>query len=237
MKSLQASLLVISMAITLMTSFLLHTKAFAGETLELEQQKPKNDTDVTLLAHPKEFNLTEENSNSEKKKLSLFDLRIPDSEFTNDMHETRDRKLKGHQHLAALTFGLAIASAVTAVIATNKVKNAREARNGRYDSTDGNKFNLHALTAGLTLASYLTTAYYSISAPKSESMEDTEGVKWHKRLAYVHMPAMIIGPILGLKAIDDYKKGKNPTGIAKLHKPIMALGLAALAGAAIVVEF
>ena len=179
----------------------------------------------------------EETQKIEKKELTLFDLRIPEKDFTSEMQDTRSRKLNGHQHLAALTLGLALASAVTAVIATNKMKDARAARNGRFDSTDADKFNLHAMTAGLTLASYLTTAYYSISAPKSDSMEDTQAVKWHKRIAYIHMPAMIIGPLLGLKAIDDYKKGKNPSGIAKLHKPVMALGIAALAGAAIVVEF
>ena len=170
-------------------------------------------------------------------ELSLIDLRIPESEYTKDMQEVRERKLKGHQHLGALTLGLAVASAVTAIIATNKMDDARAARNGVTDRSDGNKFNTHSLVAGLTLASYLTTAYYSISAPKSDSMEDLDSVKWHKRLAYVHFPAMIIGPILGLKAISDYKKGKNPSGIAKLHRPIMAIGIAALAGAAIMVEF
>jgi hypothetical protein len=172
-----------------------------------------------------------------KKKLSLFDLRIPESEYTKEMEDSREKKLHAHPHLGFLTLGLAALAGVTAVIATNKVKKARDGRNGTYDSSDGDKFNTHALMAGLTLASYLTTAYFSISAPKSDAMEDLDSVKWHKRLAYIHVPAMIIGPILGLKAIDDYKKGKNPSGIAKLHKPVMALGLAALIGAAVVVEF
>lgn len=50
------------------------------------------------------------------------------------------------------------------------------------------------------------------------------------------MPVMIIGLFLGLSAIIDYKKGRNPTGIAKLHRPLMLLGAAALAGAVIEVE-
>ena len=172
-----------------------------------------------------------------KKELTLFDLRIPESEFTKDMQEVREKKLNGHKHLAALTLGLTAATIVTAILAKNKVDDDRAARGGRMDKSDADNFNLHVMTAGLTLASYFTTAYFSLSAPKADTMQDLDSVKWHKRLAFVHMPAMIIGPILGLKAIDDYKKGRNPSGIAKLHRPLMILGAAALAGAAIVVEF
>jgi hypothetical protein len=172
-----------------------------------------------------------------KKELSLFDLRIPESEYTKDMQEVREHKLKMHHHLAGLTLGLAAASALTAIIAKHNVDKDRAARGGSYAASDADNFNLHIMTAGLTLASYFTTAYFSISAPKADTMEDTNSVTWHKRLAFVHMPAMIIGPLLGLKAYDDYKKGKNPSGVAKLHKPIMFLGVAALAGAAIAVEF
>ncbi|MBY0413434.1 MAG: hypothetical protein K2Q18_04685 [Bdellovibrionales bacterium] len=172
-----------------------------------------------------------------KKELTLLDLRIPEEKYTSQMQDVRERKLNGHRHLGALTLGLTAATIVTAILAKNKVNDDRAARGGRMDKSDADNFNLHMLTAGVTLASYFTTAYYSISAPKSDSMSDADSVKWHKRFAYVHMPAMIIGPILGLKAIDDYKKGRNPSGAAKLHRPIMILGAAALAGAAIAVEF
>lgn len=172
-----------------------------------------------------------------KKELTLFDLRIPEDQYTKDMQDVRERKLNGHKHLAALTLGLTVATVVTAVLAKNKVDDERAARGGRMEKSDADNFNLHVMTAGLTLASYFTTAYYSMSAPKADTVVDSDSVKWHKRLAFVHMPAMIIGPILGLKAIDDYKKGKNPSGVAKLHRPLMLLGAAALAGAAIVVEF
>lgn len=227
MKIVQSYLLILSM--------ILSSNLIAAESYNLENGTQENkEVDLTLATNPKEFELSKLKT---EKKLTLFDLRIPEKDYTSEMQEVREKKLHGHQHLALLTLGLAAVSAVTAVIATNKMKDARAARNGVMNSTDGDKFNLHALTAGVTLASYLTTAYFSISAPKADTMVDTENVKWHKRLAYIHMPAMIIGPILGMKAIDDYKKGKNPSGIAKLHKPIMALGIAALAGAAIVVEF
>jgi hypothetical protein len=72
----------------------------------------------------------------------------------------------------------------------------------RKDPSDADNFNIHMASVGLTLASYFTTAYFSINAPNSDVMEDIDSVKWHKRLAYVHMSAMVIGPILGLKAME-----------------------------------
>ena len=171
------------------------------------------------------------------KELSWYSLRVPEKDYTKEMQEVREKKLHAHKHLGMLTLGLAAASAVTAVLATNKMKDARSARGGRADKSDADEFNLHVMTAGLTMATYFTTAYFSLSAPKADTTGDTDGVRWHKYFASVHMPAMIIGPLLGLKAISDYKKGQDPSGIAKLHKPIMALGVAALAGAVISVEF
>ncbi len=171
------------------------------------------------------------------KKITMFDLRIPDKDYTEDLNDKRLTKLKAHRHAAALTLGLAAASFVTAVLAKKNVDDDRAARNGRMDASDAKNFNLHMAVAGATLASYFTTAYLSISAPKAESMEDLDQIKWHKRLAFIHMPAMIIGPALGLKAYGDYKHGKNPSGIGKLHKPVMMLGVASLLGAAFVAEF
>ncbi len=176
-------------------------------------------------------------SATSKKELTLLDLRVPEAQYTREMEEVREHKLKIHKHAAGLTLGLAAASVVTAILAKKKVNDDRAARGGRMDSSDSKDFNLHVATAGLTLVSYFTTAYFSISAPKSETMVDSNAVTWHKRLAYIHMPAMIIGPILGLSALNDYKKGRNPSGISKLHVPVMMLGAAALAGAAVVIEF
>lgn len=174
---------------------------------------------------------------SSKKELTLFDLRIPENEYTSDMQDVRLKKLETHEHMGKITLGLAAVSVLTAVIAKRNVNRDRNSRRGRKDPSDADNFNIHMASVGLTLASYFTTAYFSISAPKADVMEDIDSVKWHKRLAYVHMSAMVIGPILGLKAISDYRQGRNPSGIAKLHRPLMLLGVAALAGAAIVVEF
>lgn len=171
------------------------------------------------------------------ENVSLFDLRIPDKDYSEELNDKRNHHLKAHRHAAHATLALAVASFATAFIAKKNVDDDRSARGGRMDASDADNFNLHLITAGVTLASYFTTAYFGITAPKAQSMEDTEQIKWHKRLAFIHMPAMIIGPMFALKAHNDYKKGRNPTGVGKLHRPIMMLGIAALAGAGFVAEF
>lgn len=169
--------------------------------------------------------------------VGLKDLRIPDKDFSEDLIKKREHDLKAHRHAGYATLGLAALSFATAFMAKKEVDDARSARNGRMDASDANKFNLHIMTAGVTLASYFTTAYLGMNAPKAQSMMDTESTAWHKRLAYIHVPAMILGPIFGLKAYNDYKNGKNPRGIGKLHRPTMMLGSAALLGAFFVQEF
>ena len=213
-----------------LTSFLAINPVFAEKGLTPSGANEERE-DMSLIDH--KF----KPENHDEKKLSWFDLRIPESQYTKEMQDERNHKLVMHKHMAGVTLGLVAASILTAVLAKKGVDDDRAARGGRMDRSDADNFNLHVMTAGLTLASYLATAYFSMSAPKADVMMDSEKVKWHKRLAFVHMPAMILGPILGLKAINDYKKGKNPSGIAKLHRPLMLAGAAALVGAAVTIEF
>ncbi len=182
----------------------------------------------------KEPSLIAENK---KESLSLFNLRIPDEAYNEELNQKRLHHLKAHRHGAHATLGLLGLTMATAFMAKKKVDDERSARGGRMSSSDANKFNIHLISASLTLASYFTTAYLGITAPKSESMADSNQITWHKRLAFVHMPAMILGPIFAYKAYSDYKDGKNPSGVGKLHRPLMFLGGAALLGAGIVAEF
>lgn len=54
---------------------------------------------------------------SSKKELTLFDLRIPENEYTSDMQDVRLKKLETHEHMGKITLGLAAVSVLTAVIA------------------------------------------------------------------------------------------------------------------------
>lgn len=221
----------------IMTLLIITCLASCASVFAIEKEMPPAkgatpDEDLTLINH--KFNPEE---SGRKNELSWYDLRIPESQYTAKMQDERNQKLVMHKHMGTVTLGLVAASVLTAVLAKKNLDDDRAARGGRMDKSDADNFNLHILTAGVTLASYLTTAYFSISAPKADVMLDSNKVKWHKRLASVHMPAMILGPIFGMKAISDYKKGKNPSGIGKLHRPLMLAGAAALLGAAITIEF
>ncbi len=169
--------------------------------------------------------------------VGLKDLRIAEKNYSEELNNKRLHDLKAHRHAGYATLGLATLSFATAFMAKKKTDDDRASRSGRMDASDAKNFNLHLGVATLTLASYFTGAYLGINAPKSESMQDIDQIKWHKRLAYIHLPAMILAPILGYKAYSDYKKGQNPNGIGKLHRPVMMLGVASLFGAAFVAEF
>jgi len=175
--------------------------------------------------------------NLNNKELNWFSLRIPESEYTSSHQDQRTFKLKAHKHLAHTTLLLTAGTLVTAVMAKRDINRNRAARGHTMLPQDADELKLHMALAGATLLSYYTTAYFSITAPKSEAMIDSENLKWHKRFSYIHMPGMILAPVLGLMAYNDYKKGKNPTGIAKMHRPVMALTSLALLGAVISIEF
>ncbi len=179
----------------------------------------------------------EASTNEKKAELNWFNLRIPENEYNSNLQDQRIFKLKAHKHMANATLLLATGTFVSAILAKKEIDKNRAARQGLSHRDDAKELNLHMALAGATLISYYTTAYFSITAPKSESMIDTENVKWHKRFSYIHFPGMIMAPILGVMAYQDYKNAKNPSGIAKLHRPIMSLTSLALLGAVISINF
>lgn len=99
------------------------------------------------------------------------------------------------------------------------------------------------LHAGLGIASgvlYMTAASFALLAPELNDNQEknvSNNVKWHKRLAWIHVPALIIGPILGIIANNDYKHGKKPGGLAKLHAPLVTAGFIAYALSASLMTF
>lgn len=126
-----------------------------------------------------------------------------------------------------VTFAFMLLAGATAVIGRNQIDDDRAMRGGAKSSSDASNLNLHMALGGATLASYYTAAYMSLSAPKPRGVEDTKKVSWHKRLAWIHGPAMIAAPILGFLAYQNYKDGKDPEGLGKLHRPVMWAGVAA----------
>lgn len=90
-----------------------------------------------------------------------------------------------------------------------------------------------------TGALYFTTAYYSLTAPKPAGMADKGKVKWHKALAWIHFPAMIITPILGYMYKKHEDEGKKHSSLEKQHTTFAGIlfGSFALSATLMVIEF
>lgn len=162
--------------------------------------------------------------NIQLKDIGIFNSIVPDEEFTPEMLDLRGNRLEWHKRFAHLTTALMLASFGSAYYGRKEIDDARSSRGGMKSADDAKELHLHMGISLLTLLSYSTTAYYSLSAPKPASFSDDSKRSWHKNLAYVHGGSMALAPILGFMAFKKYHDGKNPSGVSKLHRPVMILG-------------
>jgi type 1 fimbria pilin len=90
----------------------------------------------------------------------------------------------------------------------------------------------HMALGSVTGDLYFISAYYAIRAPKIAGTESRGQIRWHKALAWIHGPGMILSPILGAIAFNQKSNGEKVHGIASAHGPV-AIVTAAAYGAAI----
>jgi hypothetical protein len=90
----------------------------------------------------------------------------------------------------------------------------------------------HMALGSVTGDLYFISAYYAIRAPKIAGTESRGQIRWHKALAWIHGPGMILTPILGAIAFNQKSNGEKVHGIASAHGPV-AIVTAAAYGAAI----
>ncbi len=133
--------------------------------------------------------------------------------------ETRHHKLKTHEVLGLTTLGVMSATMLTG-----------------GSAIDSNVHMYLGIASGLL---YYTTAYYSFTAPKPAGIKDRGNIVWHKRLAWIHFPAMVLAPILGYiykKNEEDHKKSSS---LVKQHPTIAGIGFGAfaLSAALMTIEF
>lgn len=133
--------------------------------------------------------------------------------------QERRWKLKNHEMWGLATFGLMTATMFTG--------------GGAMDS------NTHMYLGMATAASYFTTAYLALSAPKPMGVVDKGRIKWHKGLAWVHLPLMLLVPYLGYKYKKDEEDGVKHSSIVKNHSAFAGVlyGSFALSTALMVIEF
>jgi hypothetical protein len=159
--------------------------------------------------------------------LTLEDLGIsPQQTRANPQEQARLNKrshmLQVHQRLGLITTIPLGATVISGFFA-----------GGKRGVTSSSSRDLHAALGSATVGLYAATAYYAIFAPKITGTKTEGPIRFHKALAWVHGPGMILTPILGAMAFNQRSQGEKVHGIAKLHGQVaiitaVAYGLAIL---------
>ena len=154
---------------------------------------------------------------------SLGDLGFPPSATQPNPQQQaqlnrRTRMLKTHQRLGLITTIPLVATVITGSFAGGK-------------ATSSTTRDLHAALGSVTGGLYFTTAYFSIFAPKPPGVQTRGPIRWHKALAWIHGPGMILTPVLGALAFEQKSQGEKVHGIASAHGAVgyvtaIAYGLA-----------
>lgn len=155
---------------------------------------------------------------------SLSDLGLSPEQTQGNAREQalldkRTHMLKIHQRLGLITTIPLIVTVATSLNAGGK-------------STSTASRDLHTALGGLTGDLYFLTAYYAIRAPRVPGTETRGPIRFHKAMAWIHGPGMILTPILGIIAFDQKNNGEKVHGIASAHAPV-AIVTAGAFGAAL----
>lgn len=133
--------------------------------------------------------------------------------------DKRTHMLKIHQRMGLITTIPMVASVITSLNA-----------GGRSEGTASR--DLHVALGALTGDLYGITAYYAIRAPKIPGTQTRGPIRFHKAMAWIHGPGMILTPILGAMAFSQKNNGEKVHGIAAAHGPV-AIVTAGAFGAAL----
>jgi hypothetical protein len=161
---------------------------------------------------------------SSKTEPSLEDLGFPADQTQANAREQalldkRTHMLKIHQRMGLITTVPLIATVATSLNAGGK-------------NTSTASRDLHTALGAVTGDLYFITAYYAIRAPRVPGTETRGPIRFHKAMAWIHGPGMILTPILGAIAFDQKSKGEKVHGIASAHGPV-AIVTAGAFGAAL----
>lgn len=105
--------------------------------------------------------------------------------------------LKTHQRLGLITTIPLVATVITGSFAGGR-------------ATSSTARDVHVGLGSVTGGLYFTTAYFSIFAPKVPGVQMRGPIRWHKALAWIHGPGMILTPVLGTLAFEQ--KSEQPEG-------------------------
>jgi hypothetical protein len=155
---------------------------------------------------------------------SLSDLGFPTEQTKPDpkmqaLLDKRTHMLKVHQRMGLITTVPLLATLLTSVNAGGK-------------STSNTDRTVHTVLGATTADLYFITAYYAIRAPRVPGTKTRGPIRFHRAMAYIHGPGMILTPILGAMAYSQKNNGEKVHGIAAAHGPV-AIVTAGAFGAAL----
>ncbi len=161
---------------------------------------------------------------SSKTEPSLEDLGFSKAETQSNaaqqaLLDKRTHMLKIHQRMGLIT---TIPLVATVILGPGA--------GGKSEGTATR--DLHVALGALTGDLYGITAWYAIRAPKIAGTETRGPIRFHKVMAWIHGPGMILTPILGAMAFEQKNNGEKVHGIASAHGPV-AIVTAGAFGAAL----
>ena len=184
-----------------------------------------NATVTALPAEPQPQSPASSGANTSPSNApSLQDLGFSPAEIKGNpkeqaLLEKRTRMLKVHQRLGLITTLPMIASVATSINAGGR-------------NTSNTDRTVHMILGSATAGMYFTTAYFAIRAPRVPETRSRGPIRFHKAMAWIHGPGMILTPILGALAYSQKNNGEKVHGIAQAHGPV-AIVTAGAFGAAL----
>ncbi len=161
---------------------------------------------------------------SSQTQPSLQDLGFSPDQVQGNAREQalldkRTHMLKIHQRLGLITTAPLIATVITSIGAGGK-------------HTSNTDRTVHMVLGSVTSDLYFTSAYFAIRAPRVPGTTAKGPIRFHKAMAWIHGPGMILTPILGAMAYAQKSNGEKVHGIAAAHGPV-AIVTAGAFGAAL----
>lgn len=132
--------------------------------------------------------------------------------------DKRTHMLKIHQRMGLIT---AVPLLATLIASTGA---------GGKDTSSASR-DLHVALGALTGDLYGITAYYAIRAPRIPGTETRGPIRFHKAMAWIHGPGMILTPILGAMAYSQKNNGEKVHGLAAAHGPVAIITAGAFGAA------
>ena len=158
-----------------------------------------------------------------KTEPSLADLGFSKTDIQSNaaqqaLLDKRTHMLKIHQRMGLITTIPMVASVITSLNA-----------GGKSEGTASR--DLHVALGAVTGDLYGITAYYAIRAPRIPGTETRGPIRFHKAMAWIHGPGMILTPILGAIAFNQKNNGEKVHGIAVAHSPVAIVTVGAYVAA------